>query len=56
MSRRSRSTGDRLAEPLMRRLERAAGDLNPVLIVIIMGLAILNFSVFAALRLAPVPH
>jgi len=55
MSRRSRSQGDRLEEPLMRRLERVARDLNPILLVIIIGLAVLDFSVFTALRLAP-PH
>jgi hypothetical protein len=56
MSRRTRSHGDRLQEPLMRRLERASADLNPILVVIIAGLAILNFSVYAALQLAPLPH
>jgi hypothetical protein len=56
MSRRSRLHGDRLQEPLMRRLERASADLNPILVVIIAGLAILNFSVYAALQLAPLPH
>jgi hypothetical protein len=53
MSRRARSGQDRLREPLTRRLERAADDLNPILIIIVIGLAILNFSVFTALRLAP---
>jgi len=56
MSRRSRSEESRLSEPLMRRLDRAARDLNAILLIVIAGLAILNLSVFAALRLAPLPH
>jgi uncharacterized protein (DUF983 family) len=53
MSRRARSRQDRLRVPLTRRLERAADDLNPILVIIVIGLAVLNFSVFTALRLAP---
>ena len=60
MSRRMRShwdrRGDRPIEPLMRRLERAAQDLNPILLIIVLGLAVLNFSVYAALCLAPLSH
>jgi len=53
MSRRTGLHEDRVREPLMRRLERAAADLNPILVVIVVGLLILNFSVYSALQLAP---
>jgi len=33
---------DRPFERLMRRLDRAAGEINPLLIVLIVGLMILN--------------
>jgi hypothetical protein len=35
---------NRFGEPLYRRLDRAAGRLNPLLMVIAIGLAILNAS------------
>ena len=41
--------------PFLRRLDRVAEDSNPVLIIIIIGLAILNCSVFAALELRNLP-
>ena len=40
---------------VLRRLDRVAENLNPVLIVIVIGLAILDFSVFAALELRQLP-
>lgn len=43
-------------ESFVLRMERVARDMNPVLVVIVIGLAVLNFSVYAALRLAPVPR
>jgi hypothetical protein len=55
MSRRARPQGQHLARPLLRRLDRATENLNPILIVLSVGLAILYCSVFAALHLAP-PH
>jgi hypothetical protein len=33
---------DRPAERLMRRLDRAAGEINPILIILMVGLLILN--------------
>lgn len=42
-------------QPLLRRLDVAAENLNPILIVIVIGLAILDFSVFAARELRNVP-
>jgi hypothetical protein len=50
MMRGSRPHRDRWHGPTLRRLERAAGDINPFLILIVIGLAILNFSVFTALE------
>jgi hypothetical protein len=41
--------------PLLRRLDRIAEDINPVLIALIIGLAILDLSVFAALELRNLP-
>jgi hypothetical protein len=35
---------NRSREPLLRRLDRAAGQINPLLMVIAIGLAILNIS------------
>jgi hypothetical protein len=52
LRRRASSHGDRRQGPFLHRLERASKDLNPILIVIIIGLTILNLSVFAALRLS----
>jgi hypothetical protein len=45
----------RWLEPIRDRLERAAGDINPFLIVIVIGLAILVLSVFMALELPRLP-
>jgi hypothetical protein len=42
-------------QPLLRRLDRVAEDINPVLMVLIIGLAILDLSVFAALELRNLP-
>ena len=42
--------GGRLRD-MLQRIERAADALNPFLVVIIIGLAILDASVFAALEL-----
>jgi hypothetical protein len=42
-------------QPLLRRLDAAAENLNPFLIVIVIGLAILDLSVFAALELRNLP-
>lgn len=44
-----------VVQPLLRRLDDAAENLNPVLLLIIIGLVILNFSVFAALELRQLP-
>jgi hypothetical protein len=41
--------------PLLRRLDRVAEDMNSVLIAIVIGLAILDFSVFGALELRNLP-
>jgi hypothetical protein len=41
--------------PSLSRLDAAAENLNPFLIVIVIGLALLNFSVFAALELRNLP-
>jgi hypothetical protein len=47
--------GTRRHEPILRRLERAADELNPFLIVIVIGLSLLDFSVFTALWVAQLP-
>ncbi len=44
-----------VAQPLLRRLDDAAEHLNPFLLLIIIGLGILNFAVFAALELRNLP-
>jgi hypothetical protein len=41
---------------LLRRLDRAAENLNPLLLIIVVGLIILNLSVFAALELSRLPR
>jgi hypothetical protein len=46
---------DRL-RPILHRLDRAARDLNPILIVLAVGLALLYTSVYLALRLSPAPR
>jgi hypothetical protein len=40
---------DRSREPLMRRLDRAAGRINPLLMAIAIGLAVLDASCLIAL-------
>jgi hypothetical protein len=50
-----RSAGWRGQRTGLRRLERAAMVLNPILVVIVVGLAFLDVSLFVVLRLAPVP-
>jgi hypothetical protein len=46
---------ERWPEPLFRRLEQAAEKMNPFLILLIAGLAVLNFSVYMALQLPRLP-
>jgi multisubunit Na+/H+ antiporter MnhC subunit len=41
--------------PFLERLDRIAKELNPLLTVIVIGLAILTFSVFIALQLSRLP-
>jgi hypothetical protein len=53
--RRAPPHGDRSQDPILRRLDRAAKDLNPVLALIVIGLAILDFAVFTALELPRLP-
>jgi hypothetical protein len=55
MMRRSQSHWDRWPQPMLRRLERAAGDINPFLVVIAIGLLILYLSCLLALQLAHLP-
>jgi hypothetical protein len=47
---RDTHAGNRLRH-ILQRLERTADDLNPVLVVVVIGLALLDLSVFAALEL-----
>jgi hypothetical protein len=53
--RRAPPPQDRRGEAILRRLDRVAGDLNPILLATTIGLAILDFSVFAALELSRLP-
>ena len=46
---------ERSHEPLLRRLEQAAEKMNPFLILLAAGLAVLNFSVYMALQLPRLP-
>jgi hypothetical protein len=55
MMRRSQSHWGRWPQPMLRRLERAAGAINPFLIMIAIGLVILDLSCLLALRLARMP-
>jgi hypothetical protein len=55
MMRRSQSHWGRWPQPMLRRLERAAGDINPFLIVIAIGLVVLDLSCFLALQVARLP-
>ena len=48
--------GHERREPVLRRIERAAQELNPFLLLIVIGLAILDGSVYMALRLAQMHH
>ena len=50
MMRRAPPNGDR-QEAILRRLERGAVILNPILIIIVAGWAMLDVSVFLALQL-----
>jgi len=50
--RRESSQQRRRPGMVVSRLDRVAKQLNPILIVIALGLAVLNVSVFAALRLS----
>jgi hypothetical protein len=54
--RRVLSRGERRRGEILRRLDRAAESLNPILLVMIMGLVILDLSVFAALELSRLPR
>ena len=49
MFRRDHHSGLRLAL----RLERAAARMNPFLLAIVIGLAVLNFTCFVGLKLSP---
>jgi hypothetical protein len=46
---------DRPAERLIRRLDRAAGEINPILIVLMVGLLILNLTRIVSLGLSGIP-
>jgi hypothetical protein len=46
------SGGDHSPEPLMRRLDRVAGLINPILVVVVMVLVVLNLTCLAALTAA----
>ena len=51
MIRRSRLRGARLQSAGLRRLERAAGLINPFLLVIAIGLLVIDVRCYAALEL-----
>jgi len=46
---------DRPSEPLMRRLDRVAGEINPFLVILAVGLVILNLARLATLGLSSFP-
>jgi hypothetical protein len=46
---------DQRSEPLMRRLDRVADEINPYLIVLMVGLLILNLTRLVSLGLANFP-
>ena len=46
---------DRSFERLMRRIDRAAGEINPILIVLVVGLLILNAIRIVSLGLSSFP-
>ena len=50
---RERRLAGRLLRSVLHRLDTAAARLNPFLMLIVIGLAILYLSCFSALRLAP---
>ena len=49
--RRGHSPRDARHEPILDRLDRVAENVNAYLILIIIGLALLDFTVFSALEL-----
>lgn len=53
--RREPTRGARRRGEIMRQLDRTAESLNPILLVIVIGLIILNLSAFAALELPRLP-
>jgi hypothetical protein len=44
------SSNEKSARPLMRRLDRAFGEINVVLLALAIGLAALDFTCFVTLR------
>jgi hypothetical protein len=54
MIHRQSHDGHRLRD-MLQRVERAADVLNPFLVVIVIGLAVLDVSVFAALQWLRLP-
>jgi|HubBroStandDraft_6_1064221.scaffolds.fasta_scaffold3414864_1 hypothetical protein len=52
---RHSSPKERSHEPLLRRLEQAAEKMNPFLILLAVGLAVLNFSVYVSFQLPRPP-
>jgi hypothetical protein len=55
MMRRSQSQRARWPHLTLRRLERAAGAINPFLLMIAIGLVILNLSCLLALQAGRIP-
>jgi hypothetical protein len=53
--RRSSPRDDRPSEPLLRRLDRVAGEVNPFLIILMVGLLILNLTRIVTLGLKNFP-
>jgi hypothetical protein len=54
--RRESARGERRLGEILRQLDRAAESLNPILLVIVIGLVILDLSVFTALELPRLPR
>ena len=46
---------DHSREPLLRRLDRVAGELNPFLMILVVGLALLDLVCFVALMVSRLP-
>ena len=46
---------DHSREPLWRRLDRVAGEINPFLMVLVVGLVILNLTCFVGLVVSNLP-